>query len=789
MKRFLFTTVTVFFALLFLSMSSKDSNIVDNRIKDFSSRVDKDHPRVMIKKNQLDTFRKFFIEKSNDPSLAYIFKNAIVTEFNKSFYPEPERLVSKKVDSSSANAWRVAYENAFKNASTAQHYAFSYLLTGDKRYAREAIRWLLYIASWNVRDGIDILNNDEAFIQSLRPIIFAYDWVYEELTKIDKEKIENALNERLKILFDHIAKVYLVAEPIPFEKNDSHKMRFISTLGLGGLALFHEVKDAPTWLSWAYEYYNRQFPAWGGKDGGYSEGLNYWATGHNQHFMFLDAMKALDLRDFFVRDYFKNNGYFAIYNVLPFKFSSFGDLCNTLEPDENIAMHIEKYSLIYNDPYLKAFHEKIFKKYPDKISYYNYSLFDTIFHLFRKDESSIEKKELSLLPRSRAFYDVGWVSMHSELGSLDDIMLGFKSSPYGSYSHSFADQNSFVVNAFGEQLAISSGYREWYDSPHHVGWTRTTFSKNAVLFNKNGQRIKDANAKGRIVSFYTTDNFDWTTGDAKDAFDSYLGVIKNLRSVLFVNKAYFVIFDELENKNDFSHQWLLHSKESMLFDNKKGEVIVNRQNSEMKVKFLLPKIDDLKFSQTDQFTVPVDSAYEKRYKNEYHFTADAFKKSKNRDFIVLLSPYKKSAKKALEAESFTTKKGYILHSKDNGQDDTILLAKYQENQVETDTYILRGRATVVSKKNEYVNLFAVDSQFFKGNDFYFESDVPITFQCEIKDKKIDFDIKTDKRAVFKFKTEFKPKDIKGVSKENVSYDDLTKLLTITILESCKISLE
>ena len=47
---------------------------------------------------------------------------------------------------------------------------------------------------------------------------------------------------------------------------------------------------------------------------------------------------------------------------------------------------------------------------------------------------------LSTLPAHRYFRDVGWVSLHSALGRpADDIHVTFKSSQYGSFSHSHTD--------------------------------------------------------------------------------------------------------------------------------------------------------------------------------------------------------------------------------------------------------------------------------------------------------------------------------------------------------------
>ena len=81
------------------------------------------------------------------------------------------------------------------------------------------------------------------------------------------------------------------------------------------------------------------------------------------------------------------------------------------------------------------------------------------------------------LPKSAAtvFNDIGWLVYRANLIEPEkDIRFTMKSSPYGTVSHSHADQNSFVIEAYGEPLAIPSGMYELYSSAHHHGWTRQT---------------------------------------------------------------------------------------------------------------------------------------------------------------------------------------------------------------------------------------------------------------------------------------------------------------------------
>lgn len=59
------------------------------------------------------------------------------------------------------------------------------------------------------------------------------------------------------------------------------------------------------------------------------------------------------------------------------------------------------------------------------------------------------------LPQALLMRDIGWAALHSDLADRErNIMVQFKSSPFGSFSHSHADQNSFVLEAFGRPQAL-----------------------------------------------------------------------------------------------------------------------------------------------------------------------------------------------------------------------------------------------------------------------------------------------------------------------------------------------
>jgi hypothetical protein len=163
-------------------------------------------------------------------------------------------------------------------------------------------------------------------------------------------------------------------------------------------------------------------------------------------------------------------------------------------------------------------------------------------HVRRTD---LEAKPPDDLPLSKAFYDIGLVAMHSRLTEPDEnVLLLLQSNPLGAVSHNHANQNAVVLEAFGEPLAISSGYYQEYGSPHHSQWVWQTHAHNAVLVDGTGPGCSSARSRGRIVSHLETGRWAYALGDAVEAYGGKLR--RCYRHVLFVRPDYFVIVDDLE---------------------------------------------------------------------------------------------------------------------------------------------------------------------------------------------------------------------------------------------------
>ena len=293
-------------------------------------------------------------------------------------------------------------------------------------------------------------------------------------------------------------------------------------------------------------------------------------------------------------------------------------------------------------------------------------------------------KPLSELPPYRFFDDVGWVSFHSALGDPgNDIHLTFKSSQYGSYSHSHPDQNSFIMNAFGEGLAINSANREFHRSPHHKEWTWQTKSKNAVLIDGQGQEQQDKTATGKITRFEVGDRFAWATGDALVAYQTMqpAGRLQRVtRDFIFIDQRYVVVRDRVVVKDPATLSWLLHGEFSNSWNNLTQQSQIDGEHASLTTKIVAPNINWFA-SITDEYPVPIDPRYRSGETYAWvtaewrdHVTLNLSSREKGTDFTVyaVLWPEPKLGG-ARNLDAALNEQGQLVVTRPDGAQDKITL--------------------------------------------------------------------------------------------------------------------
>jgi len=481
--------------------------------------------------------------------------------------------------------------------------ALAFLMTEDPKYGDAAKRILLETVSWPTDDA-DVTSvsakwGDEPGLHLARCAHRAYDWLYAALNEEERGRVLKMCEGRAWQTYRRLVnrQNYLTYP------GSSHDGRLIAYLSEMAIAMAGEADGAATWLDYSLKALTTFYPHWGGDQGGWAEGIGY-GLGYNM--IYLEAFEGLRAAcgfDLWQRPFFRKIRQFFFYcTSVKGEIRPFGDGAERGGPGtpegERFGSLMAFHANRFNDGYAGWWAQQI----PNW-----QGIRGDLALIF---EDALPSKPPADQPGSRAFRSVGWAGLHSDLTDPDnDTCMIFKSSPYGSVSHSHADQNAFAILKGGKALAVPSGYYgPAYGQPHHAEWTRSTKANNCVLVNGEGQVIREQKANGRITAFQDRPGLTYVVGDAAAA---YMGKLRRWdRHILFLRPGLFLLLDDLEAPAPARFQWMLHAFEEMEVG--EGRVISRRNGATLEVRLSSPS--GLTLSQTDRF----DPSYNDRIPEQFH---------------------------------------------------------------------------------------------------------------------------------------------------------------------------
>ena len=524
--------------------------------------------------------------------------------------------------------------------------ALAYLLTGERKFGLEAKRRLLHFFSWDPNGPTGLWGYDEPAMWMMMRGTRAYDWTADLFTPAERSRIEPAIKTRAKQFYIHL-KDRRRFETNPYE---SHAGRMPGFLGEAALSFAHEWPEAKTWLEYATLLYCTSYPAWGGDDGGWQEGPGYWSAYMGFALHYVAALRQATGVDLMRKPFFRNTGYYALYTATPYhEHRPFGD-GQTGSP-AGLGYVLYAFSTLAGDPYLRWYADQSRRRVgADLLTLATY-------------DPALKAKSPRDLPAARVFPSVGLAAIHTDLGRRDrDITFLFRSSPFGSVSHGHADQNAFVIEAFGRGLALATGYYPWYGSRHHHDWTRATRAVNSILVDGQGQVRRSWLARGAVTAFHTDPRsaptgYDYVEGEAAPAYGKRLQRFR--RHVVHVRDGIFVIFDDLVAAKPARFQWLLHAHDRFAIAGR--TLTVRRDPADMTVHILLPSPKDLKLSQTDEYDPPPEQhkTRPREYKKTWHLTAATTRSATAAQFLTVFIVRHKDRPQALPQVTLARGKGAV----------------------------------------------------------------------------------------------------------------------------------
>lgn len=604
-------------------------------------RIPKSHPRLFMRPENLDQLRKLARGKMRREY------DALVKECERLIARPPATKEPPKYPEGTirnSDPWRdIWWGNrtyTIRALNGAATLAFTRLLGGQEKYGAEAKRILLECAKWDPKGSTGYRYNDEAGMPYNYHFSRTYTFVNDLLSEDEKNLCRKVMKVRGDEMYRHLCPRHL------WRPYSSHSNRAWHFLGEIGVAFLGEVEGAEDWVWFAMNVFFNTYPVWSDDDGGWHEGASYWSSYIGRFTWWADVMREAMGINAYDKPYFSKIGYYAMYLMPPGKVGGgFGDLTARRRARQNVPL-VSGLAAQAQNGHWQWYVEQLGG--PDTVEGY--------VGFIRGALPKVMATPPDDLPASRLFRGTGQAYLNTNLTDADDsVQVVFKSSPFGTQSHGYEANNSFLIWAYGERLLIRSGYRDSYGSEHHRKWMWSTRSVNNITVNGRGQGHRSDKAQGEIITFKTTPAIDVVVGEADSAYEPSLE--RFTRAIIFVKPDLIIVYDCLEAKESSVYEYWLHAVNKIDVDNQHRTQVKNG-NVVCDIDFLTPM--GLTFEQTDQY----DPNPRPRIKlREWHLTATTPKKANRMEFVTLYRPHRGGDRVPDEASLEPIRGGYVLTAK------------------------------------------------------------------------------------------------------------------------------
>lgn len=466
-----------------------------------------------------------------------------------------------------------------------QDAAMAYLLTGNKTYferVRANTMAVVAMDNWDEENGGGMSN---AF--GLSGIACAYDWCYDAFTEEERAAIRDKIElqmTRLKWAWENNTggQGYWQGD----YQNNHHQHR-IAGMMFGAIALMGDTDDDTVFELYKFvEQDLNTMVEWLGPDGDSDESPQYLVYGYEQVVKALTAYEGVSQIDLFGKDSIKNMGNFKAYTYVPgFKdLVPWGDYGGGLYYFNNCFFKIASKN---RDAQLQQLLLDAYNADPGSFTYPTWCL---IFYDDRLEPEPWTKPGYAYFHNIEiANFRSGWTA--------GDISISLKSGPPGGHKlNEWRNRNSIDGNYVNvahskpdaNNIFISFAGKRWGEYPlyYHNTPTRLTRYHNTVIIDGKGQNLETTGVWAQpyagmydeafISEFFGSDGYSFTTGNAAK---SYKDVKKFDRNVFFIDNRYFVSFDDVENNEAGTMEYLFHNQGDWTGDLKKGYVITQGEDS------------------------------------------------------------------------------------------------------------------------------------------------------------------------------------------------------------------
>lgn len=581
-------------------------------VQEVLSRIPKERPRLHFSPQLVEEIRTDKQGRFNPIIQPEIAAANEILKMNEPLFQEPKMWDEYDDPGAAYNkAWRAMRPYTQRMVTC----ALAYLYTGEHQYAEEAKRRLMHFMTWDVEGPSSAIWPTELGMDIAENCPPVYDWIYDRLTIEEREICRDVLAARMQQISYDVHR----SRPMESKPFSSHPGRMVGFVAEGCIVLAHEVPEVEDWLDYTLKLLWSTYPAWGKTDGGWHEGISYWGGYMRRMFRVVSELDRLGI-PLKEKPFFQNTGYFGLYAAYPKRpTKAFGD-SHENPVGESHGHLMYNLSTLYQNPW--------FRWYANEFGI----TYRTGREAFLYYDPELKPRPPLTISQSHAFKDVGLVAMHSNMPEPDNnVILLFQSNPFGAISHNYACQNAFVIEAYGEPLAISTGARQLHGSPHHREWMWHTKAHNSILVDNEGQVIRKPESAGKIINYQDEHAYVYTSGDATAAYGGRLERFH--RHILFIRPDYFIIIDDLKTTGKAStFQWLLHSPTKIRVDTDKNILVNQSGNVRLTSRFLVP--EEMEYVQHTGFTPQVEDSLS--WQNQFHLTASTLSPAVSKKIVTVM---------------------------------------------------------------------------------------------------------------------------------------------------------
>jgi hypothetical protein len=432
--------------------------------------------------------------------------------------------------------------------------AMMYRLKGESWFLAEALKKGDELASLDPKGPTSYVNQDQATRQISLSLIKAVDMLAGSLDANRKARWLAAVTIRTNEIYANLAGDNGRLDQFPFDSHANTSLIFvvlISTLGLG------DIPDAQKWFDFAFRVYANSPSPWSGPEGGYANGTAYAEYTAGYLVALWDPLVQATGVNFYAKPWALGFLDFATQFTPPgARNHLFGDGSDS-RPDPRV------------------FHAFASRMATARAAWYVKNLGgteDTLTLLEAPYPMPVASAPFESAPASAAYYpSIGWTAMHSDIRNPARTSFYFKSSPYGSFSHSHGDQNAFMLSVAGQPLLIKAGWYDWFGSPYWTNWYSQTKSQNAITFDGGKGQLtsgyrEQLQHNGRIIGFSSQPGWDYVEGDATPA---YAGQLSSARRQVWYLRGQnaFIVRDKLSASSPHTFEFNLHAAAPIVASN------------------------------------------------------------------------------------------------------------------------------------------------------------------------------------------------------------------------------